>query len=194
MSGRTSRTYSIPVAAKPSRNAGDIPKAESPATHPALRQPRARACSSISNARSVFDRYRRRSSGTPAAAQRPASEVHASGRYKRWSARARPRGPTWARNAPAWQLAILPNAPQYCRATPTDLTPCLGKSLPSNTHTASGCSSLGPKYSCRRAMTASSSQRASVRNRCIARAETGTISDRFSALRRSWAWTSSPCK
>ena len=45
-------------------------------------------------------------------------------------------------------------------------------------------------YSCRRAMTASSSQRASVRNRWSALAETGTISAKFSALRRSWDWTS----
>ena len=39
-------------------------------------------------------------------------------------------------------------------------------------------------------MTASSSQRASVRKRCIDRAEMPTDSERFSALRRSWACTS----
>ena len=102
-----------------------------------------------------------------------------------------PSGLTLARNIPPWQLATLPNLPQYCRATPADFLPCLGKSLPSNTHTASGCPSLGAKYSCNRPMTVSSDHRASVRKRCIARAEMPTDSERFSALRRSWSCTSS---
>jgi len=62
-----------------------------------------------------------------------------------------PRGLTWARrrpersrrSTPAWQLATFPRAPQYCRVTPTDLTPCLGKSLPSNTQTAKGGAPAG---------------------------------------------------
>ena len=53
------------------------------------------------------------------------------------STSARPKGLTYARNIPAWQLATLPNLPQYCRATPADFRPGLGKSLPSSTHTAS---------------------------------------------------------
>ena len=40
-------------------------------------------------------------------------------------------------------------------------------------------------------MTVSSSQGDSVRNRCIALADAGTVSDRFSALRRSPDCTSS---
>ena len=94
--------------------------------------------------------------------------------------------------APAWQLAIFPNAPQYCLITPTDFTPCLGKSLPSNTHTASGSSRLEPRYSCSRPITPSSSQGDSVRKRCSARGDAGTVSARFSALRRSWDCTSRP--
>ena len=34
-----------------------------------------------------------------------------------------------------WQLAILPSVPQYCRATPTDAVPCLGKLVPSRINT-----------------------------------------------------------
>ena len=56
------------------------------------------------------------------------------------------------------------------------------------------CPSLGAKYSCRSSMTASSSQRESVRKRCMARAETPTDSERFSALRRSWDCTCRACR
>ena len=34
-----------------------------------------------------------------------------------------------------WQLAILPSAPQYCRATPTECGPCFGKLVPSRIST-----------------------------------------------------------
>ena len=34
---------------------------------------------------------------------------------------------------PCLAVGVFPNAPQYCRDTPTDFTPCLGKSLPSKT-------------------------------------------------------------
>ena len=57
----------------------------------------------------------------------PPSPVHSWGRYSLLSTSARPRGPTWAKNTPAWQLAIFPNAPQYCRATSRRLHPLLGK-------------------------------------------------------------------
>jgi hypothetical protein len=30
-----------------------------------------------------------------------------------------------------WQLATLPRAPQYCRCTPTDAVPCLGRPVSS---------------------------------------------------------------
>ena len=34
-----------------------------------------------------------------------------------------------------WQFAILPRAPQYCRATPTEAVPCFGKLVPSRIRT-----------------------------------------------------------
>ena len=64
------------------------------------------------------------------------------------------------------------------------------KSLPSTTQTALGCSSRGARYSWRRAITASSSQGALVRKRCMARAGTPTESERFSVLRWPWDCTS----
>src|SRR5947208_3953561 len=79
----------------------------------------------------------------PAASQRAGSFVHSGGRYSRLSTKARPRGPTWARKTPTWQLATLPNTPQYWRATPTDYFPCLGKPLLSTAHTARGVGQLG---------------------------------------------------
>jgi hypothetical protein len=65
--------------------------------------------------------------GIRAAAQRAGSLVHASGRYN-----AAPMGHArWPVHSAAvtatWQLATLPSAPQYCRATPTDCDPDFGK-------------------------------------------------------------------
>ena len=57
-----------------------------------------------------------------------------------------------------------------------------------------GCPSRVPRYSCSRPVTKSSSQRASVRKRGITRGDAATVSDRFSALRRSSDCTSSPCR
>lgn len=37
-----------------------------------------------------------------------------------------------------WQLARLPSAPRYWRATPTESLPCLGRAVSSTTRTASG--------------------------------------------------------
>ena len=37
-----------------------------------------------------------------------------------------------------WQLAVLPRAPQYCRWTPTECFPCLGKLVSSKTKIPSG--------------------------------------------------------
>jgi hypothetical protein len=37
-----------------------------------------------------------------------------------------------------WQLARLPKAPQYWRATPTECLPCFGRAVSSMTKTASG--------------------------------------------------------
>ena len=80
ISGRTS---SILTADRSSRSVGDIPKAESPATHWALRCPLVWACVTISSANSVWPRYSRRSAGAPAIAHRSASPVHSSLEYRR---------------------------------------------------------------------------------------------------------------
>ena len=60
-------------------------------------------------------------------ARRAASVVHASGRYSaapighaRWPVQS-------AAVTATWQFATLPSAPQYCRATPTECGPDLGK-------------------------------------------------------------------
>ena len=86
--------------------------------------------------------------------------------------------------------SVPPSLPHYRRATPSDFLPSLGKSLPSNTHTASGCPSLRARRSFSRSMTAATSQRASVRKRYITRAKMPTDSETFSTLRRSLTCTS----
>ena len=40
-------------------------------------------------------------------------------------------------DTPIWQLATLPSVPEYCRATPGEALPSLGKPVSSTTH-ASG--------------------------------------------------------
>ena len=52
----TASAHPIPRDSRPSRKDGDIPKASSPATQPALRSPRSKARCSISSANEVFDR------------------------------------------------------------------------------------------------------------------------------------------
>jgi hypothetical protein len=37
---------------------------------------------------------------------------------------------------PTWHLPVLPSAPQYCRATPGESAPSLGKPLSSTTYAA----------------------------------------------------------
>ena len=59
--------------------------------------------------------------------RRAASLVHASGRYSTAPiGQVRPPAHSAAVTA-TWQLATLPSAPQYCRATPTECGPDLGK-------------------------------------------------------------------
>ena len=41
-----------------------------------------------------------------------------------------------------WQLAVLPSAPQYCGATPTEAAPFLGNSLASRLQTPCGSLSV----------------------------------------------------
>src|SRR4051812_10503403 len=78
------------------------------------------------------------SSGTPAAAHRAASSVHACGRNSR-----KPRGigtslAASVSETSAWQFARLPSWPQYCRATPTERVPFFGSAVSSITNAASG--------------------------------------------------------
>lgn len=37
-------------------------------------------------------------------------------------------------DTPSWQLAVLPSVPEYCRCTPTEQSPSLGKPVSSTTH------------------------------------------------------------
>jgi hypothetical protein len=37
-------------------------------------------------------------------------------------------------DTPSWQLAVLPSVPEYCRCTPTECVPSLGKPVSSTTH------------------------------------------------------------
>jgi hypothetical protein len=51
---------------------------------------------------------------------------------------------------PTWQLPTLPSAPQYWRATPTDLFPNLGKPVSSITHASGQISASMRNASARR--------------------------------------------
>jgi hypothetical protein len=62
---------------------------------------------------------------------------HASGRYNA-APSIQARTPVHSAAVTAtWQLATLPNVPQYWRATPTEWVPCLGKLVPSSISTPS---------------------------------------------------------
>src|SRR6266540_6372400 len=39
-----------------------------------------------------------------------------------------------SKDTPSWQLAVLPSVPEYCRCTPTEHGPSLGKPVSSTTH------------------------------------------------------------
>ena len=91
-----------------------------------------------------------------------------------------------------------PHAPETTqlgswRSSPTlhhyDFTPCLGKAAVQHPYRLRV---LEPRYSCSRPITSLSSQGDAVRNRCSARADAGTVSARFSALRRSWDCPAGP--
>ena len=86
-------------------------------------------------------------------AQRAGSATHSSGRNRR-----RPTGTGTSpcarvRETRDWQFAFLPSWPQYCRATPTDRVPFLGRAVSSITREA-----FAPPTS-RSASRASSAQR-----------------------------------
>jgi hypothetical protein len=42
---------------------------------------------------------------------------------------------------PIWQLAVLPNVPEYCRATHGEAVPSFGKPVSSTTHAAGSITS-----------------------------------------------------
>jgi hypothetical protein len=66
-----------------------------------------------------------------------------------------------------WQLAFLPSAPQYCRCTPTDCLPCLGRLVSSSTSTPPDrLAATSPRTRSR--SSAAGSQSASV-SRCCSR-------------------------
>lgn len=65
---------------------------------------------------------------------------------------------------PIWQLATLPKVPEYCRATPGELVPSLGKPL-SSTAQATGSTASTARWASR-ARTVSVSQVEVVRNCC----------------------------
>ena len=69
------------------------------------------------------------SSGTPPPFRMGRVPVPGLGREsRRWTSVAPP-SPAWAANTSARQLATWPGLPPYCRATPTECTPCPGMSV-----------------------------------------------------------------
>jgi hypothetical protein len=58
-------------------------------------------------------------------------------------------------DTPIWQLPTFPSAPQYWRATPTDILPCLGNPVSSITHAAGAIPSHMRRANARRTATQS---------------------------------------
>src|ERR1700736_2379263 len=79
--------------------------------------------------------------GIPASSRRWRSFAQLSGRYRRQPKMVCPCSPTWCTLTATWQLPTRPNVPEYCRSTPTECSPCLGKPVSSITHTESGSNS-----------------------------------------------------
>jgi hypothetical protein len=50
---------------------------------------------------------------------------------------------------PSWQLAVLPSVPEYCRCTPTECSPSLGKPVSSTAH-ATGANAVAMTSASRR--------------------------------------------
>jgi hypothetical protein len=59
-------------------------------------------------------------------------------------------------DTPIWQLATLPSVPEYCRATPGEAAPSLGKPVSSTTQASGGTTSMARRAS--RARTGSTAQ------------------------------------
>jgi hypothetical protein len=75
-------------------------------------------------------------SGRRQAARRGAirSSSQRSGRNSRQSSGQEACSVTALTDTPSWQLAVLPSVPEYCRCTPTEQLPSLGKPVSSTTH------------------------------------------------------------
>src|SRR3954468_1622384 len=124
-----------PRSSSPWRNTGLLPYPASPSTQP-KRSPAPITRSISASAISALVRAACAVSGTPAASQRAGSSVQAAGKNSR--------SPTGSGTSPrasvsetrTWQFAVLPNAPQYCGATPTESSPFLGTAESSTTSTA----------------------------------------------------------
>ena len=87
----------------------------------------------MSNANCHFDRWCTLS-GTRQAARRFVSSSQDSGRNSRQSNGQLACSATAFTDTPSWQLAVLPNVPQYCRCTPTECSPSLGNPVSSTAH------------------------------------------------------------
>jgi hypothetical protein len=123
------------------------------------------------NAIRHFSRKRTRS-GMRALARRAASVVHAFGRYNSKLSGHASCSPSNTLDTATWQLATLPSAPQYCRCTPTECVPCLGKLVSSRARTPRrvGTSSRSRRHS------GSASHGESVMKCCSVWSLTGSLS------------------
>jgi hypothetical protein len=59
-------------------------------------------------------------------------------------------------DTPIWQFATLPSVPEYCRATPGEAVPSLGKPVSSTTHASGPITSIARRAS--RSRTGSTAQ------------------------------------
>jgi hypothetical protein len=94
-----------------------------------------------------------------------------------------------------WQLAVLPSAPQYCGATPTEALPFLGNSLGSRLQTSSGSLSIFAHNSQCRFRIHGSSHGESFMNRCRLRTRSGPSN--FNAIASTFLRSASlnrPCR
>ena len=84
------------------------------------------------------------SSGTPARDRSAASSAQLSGRYIRHATGRLAVAVATDNETATWQLSCLPNCPQYCRATPTECRPFLGKPVSSTIHACTGRVAASP--------------------------------------------------
>jgi hypothetical protein len=128
----TPKAYGNCARCRARRSVALSPNSASPSTAVTV-MPLARTCRSNVSASCHFGCPR-----TPAgirARVRCAGVSHASGRYN-VAPSIQARAPVHNATVTAvWQFAILPSAPQYCRATPTECGPCFGKLVPSRMRT-----------------------------------------------------------